>query len=156
MNKNQYAGICRNMSDTVDELRSRVGQAEVKLWTGLTFNQLRMIKSVFTLTRDNPEGITLKVLAETLQITPAAASEMVDALVRKNMLQREHNQQDRRAIAIKLSEQCQERFSKYDQHIQQWTVDFCKTMPPEDVDKFAQMLNAFHQWVLENVPKNNR
>lgn len=156
MSKNQYVKICRDMSDTVDELRSRVGHAEVKLWTGLTFNQLRMIKNVCTLTRDNPEGITLKLLAETLQITPAAASEMVDALVRKNMLRREHNQQDRRAIAIKLSEPCQERFSKYDQHFFQLTEDFCKTLPAEDVGKFGQMLSAFHQWVVDNVPQGSR
>lgn len=65
----------------------------------LTFNQLRMIKIVHVLNRDAPEGITLKTLAEALSITPAAASEMVDALVRKDVLRRDHNPLDRRAVA---------------------------------------------------------
>ena len=156
MNQNQYAEIYRKMSDTVDELRSRVGNAEVKLWNGLTFNQLRMIKFVCTLTRENPDGITLKVLAEALQITPAAASEMVDALVRKNMLQREHNQLDRRAVSIKLSESCLERFAKYDQHFFLLTEEFCKTLPSADVENFSRMMLAFHQWVIENVPVSGR
>lgn len=149
MSKNQYAKIFRHMSDTVDELRSKVGHDEVKLWAGLTFNQLRMIKYVCILTRENPVGITLKVLAEALQITPAAASEMVDALVHKNMLQRDHNQQDRRAVSIKLSEACQERFAKYDQHLFQLTEEFCKSLPEEEVELFFKTLTAFHQWVTE-------
>jgi DNA-binding MarR family transcriptional regulator len=139
------------MTSTVDELRSKIGHTEIKLWSGLTFNQLRMLKIVSTLTHDNPEGITLKVLASALQITPAAASEMVDALVHKNMLQRSHNQQDRRAIAIRLSTSCQERFLKYEQHFSYYTEEFCKTLPPEDVEKFDQLLAAFHAWVEKNV-----
>jgi DNA-binding MarR family transcriptional regulator len=156
MSKNQYAKIFRNMSDTVDELRSKVGHAEVKLWTGLTFNQLRMIKYVCILTRENPGGITLKVLAESLQITPAAASEMVDALVHKNMLQRDHNQQDRRAVSIRLSEACQERFAKYDQLFFQLTEEFCKSLPEEEVDQFFKTLAAFHQWVTEKVSESGK
>ena len=153
MNRSLSAKISKAMTGSVDELRSQIGHTEIKLWSGLTFNQLRMLKIVSNLTNDNPEGITLKVLASALQITPAAASEMVDALVHKNMLQRSHNQQDRRAIAIRLSTSCQERFFKYDQHFSHYTEEFCKTLPQEDVEKLAQLLSAFRDWVEVNVSK---
>ena len=50
-----------------------------------------------------PEGVTLKKLAETVGVTPAAASVMVDLLVKKKMLRRTRSKNDRRAVLIRLT-----------------------------------------------------
>ena len=77
--------VWRQMFMASDRMRD-IGAADYEpLLANMTFNQLRMIKIVYQLNRDFPDGVTLKVLAESLSITPAAASEMVDALVRKDM-----------------------------------------------------------------------
>lgn len=111
----------------------------------LTFNQLRMIKHVYLLTRDCPDGVTLKVLAEALEITPAAASEMVDSLVRKNVLCREHNPNDRRAVAITLAEGCRKRFRESEKKFDEMTMDFLNTLSAESREEFTSVVHRFFE-----------
>lgn len=118
----------------------------------LTFNQLRMIKHVYLLTRDCPDGVTLKVLAEALKITPAAASEMVDSLVRKSVLCREHNLNDRRAVAITLAESCRQRFRESEKRFDEMTMDFLDSLSAESRKEFIAVVRRFFERMnrLEN------
>ena len=86
---------------------------------------------------------TLKVLAESLAITPAAASEMVDALVRKDVLRRDHNPQDRRAVAISLADSCRKRFAEGEKNFENLTNEFLATLPAADRDSFISTVEKF-------------
>ena len=81
----------------------------------LSLNQLLLLKSLHVLTRDNPDGIPLKTLAAELKVTPATASEMVDTLVRREILERRHSETDRRAVAIRLQKRWHELFLSHEQ-----------------------------------------
>ncbi len=111
----------------------------------LTFNQLRMIKEVYVLTCNSPDGVTLKVLAEALEITPAAASEMVDSLVRKNVLCREHNPHDRRAVAITLAESCWKKFRASEKKFDEMTLDFLETLSAEERRILISVIRRFDE-----------
>lgn len=74
------------------------------LWLDeLTETQGNTVIAVRQLCDQVPEGVPLKKLAETLGITPAGASVMVDLLVKKKMLKRSKSKSDRRAILIRLT-----------------------------------------------------
>ncbi len=74
------------------------------LWLDeLTETQSNTVIAVRQLCDVSPEGVTLKKLAETLGVTPAGASVMVDLLVKKKMLKRTKSKADRRAILIRLT-----------------------------------------------------
>lgn len=75
-----------------------------------TGSQLRMINRIYELTRRSPEGIQLKKLAQVLNITPAATSEMVETLVKRGALERRVSTIDRRAMALRLSPDLEELF----------------------------------------------
>ena len=70
----------------------------------LTISQARMVRLVISLCEDEPQGISLKTIASGLNISAAAASEMVDILVKKGIFVRETSAEDRRAVCIRLSE----------------------------------------------------
>ena len=124
MKTEDATALWQQMFSVSDRMRD-IGSSDYKqLFVNMTFNQLRMIKIVYVLNREYPEGVTLKVLAESLSITPAAASEMVDALVRKGMLSREHNPQDRRAVAISLAPFSRKKFQECEQ-----TFDRLRSVP---------------------------
>ncbi len=73
------------------------------LWLDdLTETQSNTVIAIRQLCEESPEGITLKKLAETMGVTPAAASVMVDLLVKKKMLKRTKSKSDRRAVLIRL------------------------------------------------------
>jgi len=95
------------LSDCVDELRDAVifshSDREVSEFMALTARQLRLIQAVCRLTRDNAEGISLKMLAAELKLSSSAVSLMVEALVRKDELERLHSSRDRRMVLIRLS-----------------------------------------------------
>ena len=115
MKSEEATTFWRQFFAAADRMREIGSSDYEQLLVNMTFNQLRMIKIVYLLNREFPEGVTLKVLAESLSITPAAASEMVDALVRKDMLRRDHNPQDRRAVAISLAPTSRRKFQECEQ-----------------------------------------
>lgn len=76
----------------VDDMRehalTRHSRKEVATFRELTISQQHMIKAVIRMTIDTPEGVTLKALADRLQLSSGAASAMVEVLVRKQILER--------------------------------------------------------------------
>jgi DNA-binding MarR family transcriptional regulator len=96
--------------EVLDLLRSRSKSAVYAqkrpglLWLDdLTVTQMNTVLVIKHLCSECPEGVTLKMLAETVGVTPAAASVMVDLLVKKKMLTRTRSKNDRRAVLIRLS-----------------------------------------------------
>lgn len=96
--------------DVLELLRSRSTSAVHQqkkpdlLWLDdLTETQGNMVITVRRLCESHPEGVTLRKLAETVGVTPAAASVMVDVLVKKKVLKRTKSKSDRRAILIRLT-----------------------------------------------------
>jgi DNA-binding MarR family transcriptional regulator len=96
--------------DVLELLRSRARGAVHKqkradlLWLDeLTETQGNTVIAIRQLCEGSPEGVTLKKLAETMGVTPAAASVMVDLLVKKKMLKRTKSKSDRRAVLIRLT-----------------------------------------------------
>ena len=134
MKREETTRIWRTLFEVTDWMRNiNVGLID-QTFLNLTFNQLRMIKIVYVLNREFPEGVTLKVLAESLNITPAAASEMVDAL-------------DRRAVAIRLAENCRKRFLEGEKNFDHVTADFLNTLSEERRAGFLAGLDALHNFL---------
>ncbi len=139
--------VWRQLFRVVDSLSVSNAVLVDRTISNLTYNQLRMMKMVYILNRDFPEGVTLKVLAESLGITPAAASEMVDAMVRKEVLLRELNAQDRRAVAIQLSEDCRQRFLEGEKNFDRLIGDFFKTVSKEEIEAFDSTLDRLQEFL---------
>jgi len=145
--------VWRQMFSASDRMRDIGASDYEQLLETMTFNQLRMIKNVYQLNRESTEGVTLKVLAESLSITPAAASEMVDALVRKDMLRREHNPQDRRAVAITLAPASLAKFRDCEKTFNRLTADFLGGLTPEEKDIFLKTVEKFHVYIFAHTGK---
>lgn len=77
--------------------------ADQKKLYGLTLRQSAAVNQVMLLMGDYPQGITLKKLAEHLEMQSSAASIMVDKMVNKGFLERHENPEDRRTINIRIS-----------------------------------------------------
>jgi DNA-binding MarR family transcriptional regulator len=112
--------------DVLELFRSRSRNAVHKykrpelLWLDdLTETQSNTVIAVRQLCDETPEGIPLKKLAETMAVTPAAASVMVDLLVKKKMLKRTKSKSDRRAVLIRLTPDTAELFDVSEQTLLQ-------------------------------------
>ena len=102
------------------------------LWLDdLTETQSNTVIAVRQLCDESPEGVTLKKLAETMGVTPAAASVMLDLLVKKKMLRRSKSKSDRRAILIRLTPDTAGLFDISEQTLLETFLGLQESLGPE-------------------------
>ena len=75
-------------------------QSHNKLYGNLTFSQSRVCIALIRLLEKQPEGVTLKQLSAELEVTPGAASELVEELVKKGVISRTRSESD--AVCIRF------------------------------------------------------
>ena len=120
-----------------------------------TLSQMRAIDTLYALTRDSGNGIHLKELAESLAITPAAASEMVDTLVRKGAIIRKNDPNDRRAVRLYVGESLQARFEECESQLDDLMARFLGTLPASEVEVFEKVIAKFSDFTADptNFPE---
>lgn len=108
---NHRAEQAREILETVEMLRDNIlkrcfcrdsaggGHLEI------TFSQMRALHFI-----KSGDSMTIKQIAEDMDVSPASASAMVDRLVDMGMVVREQDTEDRRAVNVFLSEQGRETF----------------------------------------------
>jgi len=144
--------------EVLELLRSRSRNAVHKqkmpdlLWLDdLTETQANTVIAIRQLCEQSPEGITLKKLAETLGVSPAAASVMVDLLVKKKMLKRTKSKSDRRAVLIRLTQNTAHLFKISEQSLLETFSALQDSLGPEFLGDWQRILvtasAALHQVV---------
>lgn len=133
--------------EVLELLRSRSRSAVHKqkrpdlLWLDeLTETQGNTVIAIRQLCEESPEGITLKKLAETMGVTAAAASVMVDLLVKKKMLKRTKSKSDRRAVLIRLTPDTASLFDISEQNLMQIFMGLQDTLGPESLLDWQRIL----------------
>ena len=116
-----------------------------------TLSQMRAIEMLYTLTRDSGNGIQLKMLAEHLNITPAAASEMVDTLVRKGAIVRKSDPADRRAVRLHVGDSLQERFESCENQLNILTANFLNTLSENERQTFFDVAAKFADFTSDQA-----
>ena len=130
------ASLFKRLLSAAGVLRDDQGQqSEERQLFKLTLNQLRMVKNVHGLVGESGSGVKLKALAESLDITPAAASEMVETLVSKGVLTRASSALDRRSVSIQLGDKLQKRFRSREESFDRLAEEYINNLPQEDKDK---------------------
>lgn len=99
----------------------------------------------------HPEGVTLKKLAETIGVTPAAASVMVDLLVAKKMIKRTRSKNDRRAILIRLTPQTARLFEISDQSLSGAVMSVADTLGPQFLRDWERVLVTASTVLKQNL-----
>jgi DNA-binding MarR family transcriptional regulator len=81
----------------------------------------------------------LKLLANDLEITPAAASEMVETLVRRGALERRNDLNDRRAVSLNLSPSWQNKFNLCEKLLENLLDSFFENISENDREIFSRI-----------------
>lgn len=132
------------LSDCVDELRDVVilshTERQVSEFMALTARQVRLLRAVCRLTRDNAEGISLKTLAEELKLSSSAVSLMVESLVQKDELERLHSSEDRRMVLIRLSPRGRVALTGVREKLRRAMKEFLSGMSDAEQERTVEML----------------
>ena len=140
--------LWRDLFAVADGMKSvHADSKSLSLFYQVTVSQLKMIRGVYELTGSTDSGVALKVLARKLGTTAAAASEMVDVLVRKKILERKQDPADRRQVQIRLIPELHSHFVHIEEHITRLTGEFLQTLPPEQQQIFSHCTAEFVKFV---------
>jgi DNA-binding MarR family transcriptional regulator len=118
-----------------------------------SLNQLMLLNSLYSLTRDSDSGVPLKTLASGLEVTPATASEMVDTLVRRGILERRHSEVDRRAVEITLNSKWRDFFRANESVYTRRVEAFFAKRTPEERRQFERTVDDLNRFLVELPPE---
>ena len=149
------ASLWKRLLSAANSLREEQGQSEERQLFKLTLNQLRMVKNVHGLVGQTGSGVKLKALAESLDITPAAASEMVETLVGKGVLTRVSSELDRRSVSIQLGDKLKKRFRNREESFDRLAAAYLADLPADDREKFIELLDGFVARMENEIAKRS-
>lgn len=149
------ASLWKRLLSAANSLREEQGQSEERQLFKLTLNQLRMVKNVHGLVGQTGSGVKLKALAESLDITPAAASEMVETLVGKGVLTRVSSELDRRSVSIQLGDKLKKRFRNREESFDRLAAAYIAELPADDREKFIELLDGFVARMENEIAKRS-
>ncbi len=138
----------RLICDCADELRDywlgyQSAQA-VKEIMSLSISQQRMMRKVWRMNMEQPEGVMLKELAEQLSLSCSAVSVMVDTMVKRGILVREASRDDRRKVMIRVSEGGLKFARVYEQFFDDVCQEFASEQSREEMEVFIKILNKLN------------
>ena len=138
----------RMICDCADELRdywlSNQSARAVKEIMSLSISQQRMMRKVWRMNTEQPDGVMLKELAEKLSLSCSAVSVMVDTMVKRGVLVREPARDDRRKVLIKISAEGQKFARLYEQFFDDVCLEFASGQSREEMEIFIKMLHKLN------------
>lgn len=94
-------------------------------------------------------SVTITELAQILEVSPPSASAMVDRLVEKGILTREHSREDRRKVLVEVSPAAAEKLDRLHEEILQAFIQLVKKIGPETAQQWCEVLERVHQVLIE-------
>ena len=144
--------LWRNVFALADAMKAmHADSRRVSVFYQITLSQLKMVNTVFRLTGPAGAGVALKEVAKDLGTTAAAASEMVDVLVRKNILARDQDPEDRRQVRIRLVPELRTHFCGIEAQFTELTAEYVSALPPEERQVLAAGVAGFLEFVRERA-----
>jgi len=84
--------------------------------------------------------VTMTDLANHLGVSPPSASAMVDRLVEKKILSREHSVEDRRKVMVRISNQAMSMMDVIEENMLGFFLDLVEKIGPETTKQWCQVL----------------
>jgi DNA-binding MarR family transcriptional regulator len=94
--------------------------------------------------------LSMGVLAEQLGITAPSASAMVDRLVEKGILLREHSLEDRRKVEVRISPEAVKAIEAVEESLFKLFRDLVQRLGPETTRKWCDVLATIRKILLDD------
>jgi DNA-binding MarR family transcriptional regulator len=100
--------------------------------------------------------VSMSDLASQLGVSPPSASAMVDRLVEKKILTREHSTEDRRKVVVRISDNAMSMMDGIEKNMLGVFIDLVEKIGPKTTAKWCQVLKRVESVLASNQPKSRR
>ena len=106
----------------------------------LSMAQVQMVMAV----RESEE-MSISGLATALNVSSPSASNMVERLVEKGVLQRERSKEDRRKVVVRLTEEAALHAGRMEEAVLAAFLELVEKVGPETAEKWCEVLERVEQ-----------
>ena len=149
----QGVKVCRQICDLTDELRDlwlkRQSKSKIREFMSLTVSQWRLLRAVWRMTVNQPEGIMLRDLAEKLGLSSSAVSVTVENLVQSGCLERVVSPDDRRKVCIRISGKGVAHRDETEKFFGNKVSEFIADCDAEKFRCFEEILEKFNNFLTD-------
>ena len=145
------ADLIRSFEALIEFSHRTVPETLLGKYFQLTFGQTRVVRAVYLMTLDRPEGVSLRDLAAYLNYSSCTASIMVDALVTRGVLDRRQVTDDRRKVMIRLSEATLTAAKEAQSKVANLITGVLDELSPDELATFASTMSQFSRLVAARV-----
>ena len=133
--------IAHEVLRTIRQIVRKISEHSKTLYreVGLTVPQLMCLKVIGELETNSPE-ITIMMVAERVQLSPATASRIIDRLVRAKLVVRERRAKDRRKVCLSLTASGLESFQTLPVPLQEMFIRRLSALPRTEREALLQSL----------------
>jgi DNA-binding MarR family transcriptional regulator len=96
--------------------------------------------------------LAMSELAELLGVSPPSASTMVDRLVDKGVLSREHSTEDRRKVVVRISPEAVKKIESVETSILQLFENLVEKLGPETTQQWCRVLKRISAVLSDGLP----
>lgn len=96
--------------------------------------------------------LAMSELADLLGVSPPSASTMVDRLVDKGVLSREHSTEDRRKVVVRISPEAIKKIESVETRILQLFEILVEKLGPETTRQWCRVLERVNAALSDNLP----
>lgn len=97
------------------------------------------------------DGIGIKEIAEFLGVSSSAATQMVDNLVKENYIIREVSGEDRRALKLRVSDDCREKIARIRRHGAERMINVFDGLTDEELGQLRNICQKIRDNILEKT-----
>ncbi len=101
----------------------------------LSVPQLHMLMTI-----RKGKDVHVSELADLLGVSPPSVSAMVDRLVEKGIILREHSKKDRRKVMVRVSAAAEKDFAEFDRNAMESFVELIEKIGPETTNSWCSVL----------------
>jgi DNA-binding MarR family transcriptional regulator len=143
-NRNQQIEDILGKFRTINQVMTKIAQTFLKT-LGITTSQM----IILSLVKKN-EGISIKELAENMNITSSAATQQVNNLVKKGYLLREESNVDRRLVNIHISEEMDKKIDIVETSLLKQMHVFFSEMTDEELEMVRRITNRIFDHIQQS------
>lgn len=123
---------------------------------GLHPSEKHMLFIIKQLTENNPEGVKVTEISNTLHVSPPTVTQKITSLEKKGFIKRIHSKKDRRKVLISISDEAKELIESMQYEFLQQCIGLADYLGIDQSEKLNLLLNkAYYFFNNYNNEKDN-
>lgn len=117
----------------------------------LSVRQCSVLAKIRRYTLVHPEGMSMSILAARANMSPSAASHMIDSLMTQGMVERKQSPADRRAVLVTIAKTFQNTAAAVEKAQQKAVNELMSELSEDEVRIYSSVLDKLYAAALQRV-----